>query len=103
MKILIDPRSNTLHDLVEDDRIFPVALPLFWQTTPEPNFNPRQWTWDGVDFVPIIPSIPVSDGREQARAAARLAVVNKIIDDELAKPSSDIPEIETLRTALGGR
>ena len=42
-----------------------------------------------------------SDGRAEAYAAARLAVVNKTIDDELAKPSSAIPEIETLRTVLG--
>jgi|GEM_PF-6431153 len=45
----------------------------------------------------------LQDGIAEARAAARAAVVEKIIEAELAKPTSDIPEIETLRTALGGR
>lgn len=44
-----------------------------------------------------------SDGRAEAYAAARLAVLERIIDEELAKPESDLPEIEALRTALGGR
>lgn len=42
-----------------------------------------------------------NDGITEARIAARLAVANRIIDAELAKPRSDLPEIETLRTALG--
>lgn len=51
----------------------------------------------------VNPSTPPqnSDGVAEARAAARAAVVESIVEAELAKSSSAIPEIETLRTALG--
>lgn len=44
-----------------------------------------------------------SDGIEEARVAARAAMVESLVEAELAKETSDIPEIEALRTALGDR
>lgn len=100
MKVLIDPRSNTLHDVAEEP--FPVAPPLVWVDAPGPNFNPLAWEWRGGRLLPVLPVPPsASDGIAEARTAARAAVVESLIQAELAKPASDIPEIETLRAALG--
>ena len=102
MKVLIDPRRNTFHDVVEDDAEFPVAAPLFWQTTPA-GFRADRYTWDGEDFIPVLIVVPQEDALPEAKAAAKVAVLEALIRAELAKPESDIPEIETLREALGGR
>lgn len=100
MKVLIDPRSNTLHDVAEEP--FQVAPPLIWVDAPGPDFNPLAWEWRDGGLLPILPvPPPSSDGIAEARAAARAAVVEWLVQVELDKPESDIPEIETLRAALG--
>lgn len=46
MRVLIDPRTNTLHDIVDDE--FQVAAPLRWVEAPDG--LTREWTFNGSAF-----------------------------------------------------
>lgn len=67
MRVLVDPRRNTVHDLVEDGAEFAVAPPLQWRDVP-PGFD-RRWSFDGTRFTP-----PTQRNIEEARREALDAI-----------------------------
>ena len=64
MRVLVDPRFNTFHDIVEEE--FPVAPPLRWMAAPAG--LTRQWRFDDKKFTP--PTAPDAADAERARVAS---------------------------------
>lgn len=83
--VLFDPRGKTLHDVVPAGQEFLVAPPFQWLSVDD-SYDPRTWRY--VDGAPrYVAPVPPAVSDEERRSAAVIELLEKLLEEEAARPN----------------